>query len=188
MASLRDLKRDLEGFKRDLRRVAVPRANARVADGAKAVAKAYSSGSVKSIALQTPMGVTHHMNPITGKVTKLQARRHGSARGFGAPYGHGGHGWLGPRGPIPYGDAGWINKQSGEFYRSWHVFRGSSRNGWPRLILQNTAPHAKFLDEGTGLMIRRPIEERIQDYIDKVSPALFKTEFDLVWRVRFNTK
>lgn len=188
MPNLKDLQRDLAGFKRDLQRVAIPRANARIADGAKAVARAYSSGNVRSMVLGAPLGFSHHHNPITGKVTKLSKRRHGGASGLGAPYGHGSHGWLGPRGPIPYGDAGWINKQSGKFYGSWRVLKGSSLNGSPTLILQNTAPHAKYLEHGTSKMIARPIDEHIQAYIDKVAPHIFKEEFDRIWRVRFDTK
>lgn len=187
MATLKDLAKDLREFKNDLQKAA-DNTNRQVASATIALLREYSSGTVKTIVLSTPLGVTHNENPITGKITRLSVKKHGAARGLGAPYGYGSKGWLGPRGPIPYGDPAWINKQSGRFERSWVAYRASGLNGSPRMVIQNIAPYAGFLEHGTKLMIPRPIDKFARAYIAKVGPVIFSEQLARAWKIRFDKK
>ncbi|RYG15798.1 hypothetical protein EON82_25815 [bacterium] len=76
--------------------------------------------------------------------------------GYGAPYGWGKQGWLGPRGKIPYGNPAVINAQTGGFRSQWDT--RSTFHGWD---LVNNASYAGFLFGGTSLMIPRPIDNLI---------------------------
>ena len=187
MPDLRDLAKDLKQFRRDLN-AAARKANREIGRLALEEARRMSSGTVKSIVLQTPLGATHNYNPFTGKITKLSAKRHGSAFGLGAPYGHGARGWLGPRGPIPYGDPSWINRQSGAFYRSWSLRESASLGGTPELILQNGVFYAAFLQFGTSKMIRRPLDDQLNAFISEIGPPIFERHFAEAWSLRFDTK
>lgn len=187
---LRELARDLDAFQRDLTTSAT-RANRRISAGAIQVLRKYSSGTVKSIVLQTPLGATHNEGLGhwgNGKITKLSVRRHGSSVGLGAPYGHGPRGWLGPRGPIPYGDAGWINAQTHHFERSWRAY-ATSFAGVPLTVISNQAPYAHWLETGTRKkMIARPIDKFARAYIAEVGSAIFEEEFSRSWKVRLDVK
>jgi hypothetical protein len=187
MPKISQLSRDLREFKRDLDK-AIRTTNRQVGRGALALAHVYSRGTVKSAILQAPLGVSHFFDPDTGKYRRFSQRVHGSRTGLGAPYGHTHIGWLGPRGPIPYGDPAWINKQSGEFDRSWKLVDWAAFAGSPTLYLINVSPHAKFLAEGTSLMIRRPLDDVLNAYVARVAPAILRYELDKLWAHRFVAK
>ena len=81
--------------------------------------------------------------------------------GYGAPYGHGPRGWLGPRGPIPYGDPAVINKQTGSFYSAWRKLGASLSGSVISTALINFDRAAEFLSHRTLFSIRRPIDDRV---------------------------
>ena len=77
--------------------------------------------------------------------------------GFGAPYGIGMTGHLGPRGPIPNGgNPAIINSQTGDFRDRWRMY-----SGFGRVSIVNDSEIGKYLTQGTEKMIARPIDKAI---------------------------
>lgn len=96
----------------------------------------------------------------SGTVSQRQLSTAVNAGGYGAPYGYGPTGWLGPRGPIPYGDPARINAQTGDFLSSWKILTS------PREVLViNDSPVASYLVNGTDKMRPRPIDKRVMDQV-----------------------
>jgi hypothetical protein len=62
---------------------------------------------------------------------------------------------------IPYGDAGIINKQKGDFYHGWELER--TDYGYS---LNNTDDKAEEVIYGDGITIPRPIDERLERYLE----------------------
>lgn len=62
---------------------------------------------------------------------------------------------------IPYGDAGIINKQKGNFYHGWELERTDT--GYR---LNNTDEKAEDVIYGDGVTIPRPINERLERYLE----------------------
>lgn len=180
------LVRDLRGFIIDADQAA-KKANAQIAAAAVSVLEAYSSGVYKQIVFNTPLGI-QRTKSANGRTVILSVKRHGSAMGLGAPYGIGPVGWLGPRGSIPYGNPGWINKQSGKFARSWRVYPSTvlSQPNTQNLTITNVAPYAQYLEKGTSRMIARPINKFAEAYIAQVGPVIFFNELRRAWINRFN--
>lgn len=79
---------------------------------------------------------------------------------MGHPYRRGGPG---------LGDPALINRRPGRrgglFLRSWQPQGPNWVGGNLQSSLVNTAPYAKYLDEGTARMIRRPIREKILAFL-----------------------
>lgn len=74
------------------------------------------------------------------------------------PYGYGTKNSRGPRGGIPYGDPGIVNKQSGEFWSRWHYEVDPEEP--PILLVINNSPHAKYMEESDRMRFR-PIGDKI---------------------------
>lgn len=161
MADLRRLAADLRAADRAIQS-AVNRANERTAMDALRAAKYFSSGRVSQSVFDTPV----------------------SRGGLGAPYGHGPVGWLGPRGPIPYGDAAIINRQSGVFQASWVIAR-ATWFGQTTYVVKNVASYAPFLQFGTSTMIARPIDALIREQIARSGPMHLQRELDAVFARMF---
>jgi hypothetical protein len=83
-----------------------------------------------------------------------------------------------PRPPI---DAAIINKQSNVFRRSWRVVPPRQAGKEMVSTLSNIAPYARFLFEGTRLMIMRPtllkIRKRVAAFRHKQYRSLLKKSF-----------
>jgi hypothetical protein len=90
---------------------------------------------------------------------------------------------INPGGPMPYGDPAIINKQSGTFFRSWHL--RALPSSMPTLLLVNDAPYAKFLEFGTRFAVERPLDGPLQELIAKVGPQFAAEEIARAWRLRF---
>lgn len=96
----------------------------------------------------------------SGTVSQRQLSTPVNKGGFGAPYGYGSVGWLGPRGPIPYGDPARINAQTGDFLASWKILTR------PREVLViNDSPVASYLVNGTDKMRPRTIDKRVMEQV-----------------------
>lgn len=88
--------------------------------------------------------------------TAYSTRNRIRAKGYRGPYSR-----VKPNPPLP---PYFINKQSGEFNRSFKI----KKIGVTNSVIENTAPHAVFLNgKPTALMIGRPI-------IQKVAPMILK--------------
>lgn len=156
MATLSDLERDIRRVAHELPDVA-RRANETVAREAKQLAVSLSSGVFKQRTFDTPV----------------------SRGGLGAPYGHGPEGWLGPRGPIPYGDPAVINAQTGLFRSAWRVYETGTM-----ALLLNVAPYAGYLERGTTLMVRRPMDVYLNRFVEARGPEVFMEQFAALMRKR----
>jgi alkylation response protein AidB-like acyl-CoA dehydrogenase len=111
----------------------------------------------------------------SGTFTQKQFNTPVSRGGLGAPYGHGDEGWLGPRGPVPYGDLGMINAQQGAFRSEWQLEAGK---GFAMVV--NHSQIAQFLVHGTRLRKARPIDKRtMQMVLPTVRPALLAAIKDI---------
>jgi hypothetical protein len=154
MASLRDLARDLGRVSGGLTQAGT-NANRRTAQHVLRQTRAWSSGTFKQAVFDTPV----------------------SAGGLGAPYGHGRTGWLGPRGPIPYGDPAIINEQSGVFKSSWRM-RQIRMFGGSAFRVENVASYARYLQDGTTLMVRRPLDDALNEEVGRVGPVFFRQEYE----------
>jgi hypothetical protein len=99
-----------------------------------------------------------------------------SKGGLGAPYGHGSTGWLGPRGPVPYGDLAMINSQTDAFRSEWSLEAGK---GFAMVINQSSI--AQFLVKGTSKMRARPIDQRT---MEKVLPTVRPAMLAAIERIR----
>lgn len=96
----------------------------------------------------------------SGTVSQSELSTSVKRGGYGAPYGRGAMGWLGPRGPIPYGDPARINTQTGDFLASWKMLTK------PREVLViNDSPVAPYLVNGTNKMRPRPIDQRVMEQV-----------------------
>lgn len=158
MADLAQLARDMREIARALPQI--ERASRReVTRQTKALAYELSSGVFLQETFDTPV----------------------SEGGLGAPYGHGSEGWLGPRGPIPYGDPAVINVQSGLFRSAWRVIETGSMT-----LLYNAAPYAEYLEHGTKLMIRRPMDVYLNRYVAIEGPKVFMQVFEKFARRALN--
>lgn len=78
--------------------------------------------------------------------------------------------------PNPPADPAIVNRQSGEFLVGWRIANPRGVFGRYRAELVNDAPHARLLFEGTFYMIRRPILERINEYVDSKAPQIFRDQ------------
>lgn len=65
------------------------------------------------------------------------------------------------RAPNPPMHPGIINIQSGKFRDNWTAEGPFSTGNGVRCRLRNATPYAKYLDQGTSKMIRRPIRQLI---------------------------
>lgn len=102
--------------------------------------------------------------------------------GLNRPYGWGTSNRLGLRGPIPYGDAAIINAQTGVFRASWRL-EIENHFGSIKVRIRNIASYARYLEEGTDVMIPRPLEDVALDYIARTFPLrmderLYRAEVD----------
>lgn len=73
-----------------------------------------------------------------------------------------------PRPPLP---PGVINVQSGLFRRSWHV-EAHLRGARMEVSIENRAPYARYLLEGTRRMIPRPYEEALRRELRAAIPRI----------------
>lgn len=74
---------------------------------------------------------------------------------------------------IPYGTTAIINKQSGTFYGAWKApMVSTSPEGISILNLRNNAPHAHWLEDGTKLMVKRPIGFHLKKAAKLIIPAM----------------
>lgn len=68
-------------------------------------------------------------------------------------------------GPIPYGDPGIINQQTGAFKRGWHAVAITGGPALAAVQVRNDTPEADYLKNGTDRMIRRPIDAKIESVL-----------------------
>ena len=69
------------------------------------------------------------------------------------------------RAPAPLLPAGIINEQSDVFLSSWETEGPTEEGGALSSAVWNTALYAPFLDEGTELMIPRPLPEAVVEEV-----------------------
>jgi hypothetical protein len=150
MADLYQLARDIERLEHGLRRAA-ELANQRTAEDARRVALILSSGTFKQSVFDSPV----------------------SSGGLGHPYGYGGFGSAGPRGPVPYGNLAIVNEQTGLFKSAWFIAETATM-----AILYNASPEADFLEDGTALMKARPMGEVLKRFVALRGPENFMKEFE----------
>lgn len=99
--------------------------------------------------------------------------------GYGHPYGHGSFGSLGPRGPIPYGDAAVINAQTGQFRAGWQSFYGSWAGSTLVNKVVNNSDHARKLEAlPDAVQIARPIMARAAERIAPIRIANIRAVLD----------
>lgn len=93
----------------------------------------------------------------SGNVTQRMLSTPVSRGGYGAPYGHGPIGWLGPRGPVPHnGNLAIINRQTGDFWRRWNMYA----RPWEAVVF-NDSPIGQYLVNGTRFTQPRPIDQAV---------------------------
>ncbi|SRR6266511_3332041 len=91
---------------------------------------------------------------VKARLVKLSGGPYSAAalRAMGHPYSR--------RRPHPPAAPYIVNVQSGQFRRSWRV-KARMQGGDLEIIVDNTAPYARYLFDGTSRMIARPIRERV---------------------------
>lgn len=100
-----------------------------------------------------------------------------SKGGHGHPYGHGGEGSAGPRGPIPNGgDAGVINIQTGEFAAGWQESYGDFIGDNMVQVLFNETEHADLIEHTPSEnQIRRPIVDELENKLEPIRQQNLET-------------
>lgn len=74
---------------------------------------------------------------------------------------------------IPYGTTAIINRQSGTFYRAWQTpVQSTTPEGIRIVSLKNDAPYAHWLEDGTKLMVKRPIGFHTKKAAKLIVPAM----------------
>lgn len=144
--------------------LAAKRGDAKTARGGVESAKYFSSGTYSSAQL----AADGHPYALRWQ---MQAALHASRPDvFSAPP------------PIPYGDLRIINAQSGEFRRDW-VWRSPaisyasiSEGSVVTALVKNTAPYAKYLEQGTWKMQARPINVLIGAWMTRHRGENIRTE------------
>lgn len=78
-----------------------------------------------------------------------------------------------------------LNKQSGLLARSWIITRIKKPSGQIQFIVSNTAPYAKFLEEGTKTAFARPAGIAVQMKSDGIEARFFEVELTTLLSRRF---
>lgn len=100
----------------------------------------------------------------SGTATQRMLSTPVSRGGYGAPYGIGASGHLGPRGPIPNGgNLAIINTQTGDFRDKWRMYSTPGRT-----FVVNNSEVAGFLVHGTTKMQARPIDKAVIEDARKI--------------------
>jgi hypothetical protein len=100
----------------------------------------------------------------SGTATRKMLGTPVSQGGYGAPYGLGPVGYLGPRGPIPNGgNPAVINAQTGDFRDKWRMYSSPGRS-----FVVNTSTIGGFLVHGTSKMKARPIDTAVMEDARKI--------------------
>lgn len=89
------------------------------------------------------------------------------------------------RHPNPPQDPAIINRQTGLFLRSWRTTPLERTLAGLGIKVVNDAPYADYLDQGTSLMIRRPIIERLEQRLAPDLLLRIRTALGRWWRVPY---